>query len=57
MPAHSEVCPICGGGGMMPNPDPTCIGALMKCHGCGGCGWITVQDPPPYIPIVEDGKE
>ena len=22
----------------------------VSCYGCGGCGWITVQDPPAYVP-------
>ena len=55
--AHAEICPICGGKGVVPNPDPTCCNDAVNCQGCGGLGWVTVQDPPLYIPIEKKYQE
>jgi hypothetical protein len=47
--AHSEICPICSGKGKVDKN-----GKEETCHGCGGSGWITVQDttcPYPVYPI------
>ena len=58
--AHAEKCPLCGGSGQIETPPPkdsTQASLNTKlCHGCGGSGWVTVQDPgvpyiPPYIPV------
>ena len=40
---HSERCPVCGGTGKIPNPNPTAPVEVV-CHGCGGCGWVAVKD-------------
>lgn len=51
--AHAEKCPVCNGTGktIEANEDKN-----LKCHGCNGLGWITVNDghnwyPQPYIPV------
>jgi len=54
--AHVEICPICRGKGTVPNPDPKVWGEQITCHGCGGCGWVTVNDLPPHIPAVSWDK-
>ena len=51
--AHAEICPICGGEGTLAKPDPKYAGAEIGCNGCGGTGWITIQDLSPHIPIVD----
>jgi len=33
--AHAEKCPVCDGSGQY---------EFRECHGCGGKGWITVED-------------
>lgn len=43
--AHAETCPLCGGtgnknGAPVDNP----IGTNETCGGCGGLGWVSVQD-------------
>lgn len=55
--AHAEVCPVCKGSGKIvtyeePGKTTTGGGMSQTCHGCMGTGWVTVQDPPYYIPIV-----
>ena len=44
--SHAERCPICFGKGNIftPNCYSTDGGTTETCHGCGGTGWITVQD-------------
>lgn len=45
--SHSEICPICNGKGKKQIFTPTSSSTmpiLEICNGCGGCGWITVQD-------------
>ena len=45
---HSEQCPVCNGAGKLwvpPPKDVTSINDTYKpCHGCGGTGWVTVED-------------
>ena len=51
--AHAEICPICNGEGQVKdkrNPSPH---AMKQCHGCGGTGWITVQEPSPIVPKID----
>jgi DnaJ-class molecular chaperone len=47
--SHAEVCPICHGSGKITdsltgytptNTEPN----TRYCHGCGGKGWVSVQD-------------
>lgn len=46
--SHAEKCPICCGKGIIHHDEryPLAMsGALKKtCHGCGGKGWVTVED-------------
>ncbi len=49
MMSHAETCPVCqGAGSKVPFEQPgftTTTGHLpVTCHGCHGCGWVTVQD-------------
>jgi len=48
--AHAERCPVCNGSGKrLERPPRECTLAtpiIYTCHGCGGLGWITVQDSP-----------
>ncbi len=65
--SHAQTCPICegrgtktearrweDGDGRITYPRP------LPCHGCGGKGWVTVEDGqhirvvPATIPIIED---
>ncbi len=41
--AHSEKCPVCKGEGLIHHTSTT-----VDCYGCGGRGWVTVQDPQGY---------
>lgn len=45
--AHAEICPVCGGSGCLPTTNDYSSSAKdtphKTCHGCGGCGWITVR--------------
>ena len=47
---HSELCPVCKGSGKTytsQSPDSTsAYGYYTVCHGCGGIGWVTVEDHP-----------
>jgi DnaJ-class molecular chaperone len=48
--SHAERCPVCGGQGKvqkLTNLWPTTAGFEETCHGCGGLGWVTVQDSRP----------
>ena len=50
---HKTTCPICNGEGQVKdkrNPSPD---AMKQCHGCGGTGWITVQEPSPIVPKID----
>ena len=53
---HSEICPICNGKGKIPNPENVTAPTKITCYGCGGLGWIPVQDDyyPYYPPIFPD---
>jgi DnaJ-class molecular chaperone len=43
--AHAEVCPICKGKGTIEKGGNTTDAKFpVTCHGCGGTGWITVND-------------
>ena len=42
--AHSEICPICKGSGKIKKD---------TCHGCGGKGWIEVNDYNIQIPPID----
>jgi len=46
--AHAEVCPICGGSGAIGAAIGYIPGTATDpiCHGCGGCGWVSVPDEP-----------
>ena len=41
------ICPVCNGSGKYGAPE-----ILRDCHGCGGKGWVEVQDSYPYVPYV-----
>lgn len=45
--AHAEKCPVCNGKGKIDD---------KTCHGCGGTGWIVIQDAPIYIPSHDKYK-
>jgi len=52
--AHAEICPICGGKGVIEKETNTTIGKVKKvCHGCGGKGWIEVRDEYPFYYEIE----
>ena len=45
--SHAEKCPICGGSGEKPRKEQCmddCYRQKPPCHGCGGNGWVTVDD-------------
>ena len=43
--AHAQKCPICSGEGTVEKDIGHGIGREdLTCHGCGGKGWITIQD-------------
>jgi hypothetical protein len=58
--SHAEKCPICNGAGKIFEPlcpDNTPASPYVKtCHGCGGLGWITVQDNTMTMPSYLDNK-
>ena len=41
--AHAETCPICWGSGKVQDPDGL-ASETKTCRGCGGSGWVSVQD-------------
>jgi DnaJ-class molecular chaperone len=42
--SHAETCPVCAGRGKT-KPDPLGNkGGERTCHGCGGSGWVIVED-------------
>ena len=51
--AHAERCPICYGTGKLTPPKIPYYTSdspqPQTCHGCGGLGWVTVQDPRPFL--------
>lgn len=45
--SHAEKCPVCCGKGYISPDVQTSYSAPIPnktCHGCGGQGWVTVQD-------------
>ena len=55
--AHAETCPVCGGRGSVAlgivDNTSTVQQYPLLCHGCGGLGWVTVEDSPlPAYPIL-----
>ena len=45
--SHSERCPVCYGSGKVTPPQDTYSTAVpqpIKCYGCGGLGWVVVDD-------------
>ncbi len=44
--AHAETCPVCQGTGKVYGVLETGAFPTQTCHGCGGAGWVTVQDTP-----------
>jgi DnaJ-class molecular chaperone len=45
--SHAEKCPVCQGFGHVLDlavPTATSRVPMRPCHGCGGTGWVTVQD-------------
>ena len=58
--AHAELCPVCNGKGRIRTGNAwtaTGEGQWKSCHGCGGTGWITIQDPKPFIPQIHNLEE
>jgi DnaJ-class molecular chaperone len=53
----AELCPVCQGkGGAIPNWDCWDYKTLVRCHGCGGRGWVEVSEDvkiPPKKVIME----
>ena len=45
--SHAETCPVCQGTGRVSVAGTHTIGRAQPCHGCGGTGWVTVQDELP----------
>lgn len=41
--SHAQVCPICGGSGLVPDFSGSTSTAPVTCHGCHGKGWVTVR--------------
>ncbi len=42
---HAEKCPVCKGAGKVSSNNASTTGPYFgTCHGCGGKGWVTVQD-------------
>ena len=60
--SHAQSCPICFGKGKIKDPDynPQLSGdpIMVTCHGCGGRGWVQVEDTyPPKNPYVNPHKD
>lgn len=43
--ARAVLCPVCEGSGHAQPPDY--FTDMVDCHGCGGKGWVQVDDTPP----------
>ena len=60
----AELCPVCWGKGRLADGKGDRDSAFAEtCHGCGGKGWVTVQEhrsmPPfgsPFARKVFDGR-
>ena len=59
--SHAERCPVCYGSGKYTppaNPNSSAVPQPQICHGCGGKGWVELNDyttpnpwvSPPYVP-------
>ena len=46
--SHAERCPVCYGSGELPEKNRLSETKPTICHGCGGSGWVTVQDTPSH---------
>lgn len=44
--AHAEICLICCGKGKLPDDGKSTAVYERPCYGCGGLGWVTVEDMP-----------
>ena len=48
----AQLCPVCNGSGTIAIPPPkdstSNIWGSKTCHGCGGKGWIVVEQPTMY---------
>jgi DnaJ-class molecular chaperone len=60
---HAEICPVCGGRGKVMSPVnswTTAVSYEQTCHGCSGCGWVTVKDHPGFHDVdkfyPDDGR-
>jgi len=42
----AQLCPVCNGKGTTPNDEQYSTSSAPEkvCHGCGGCGWVSVPD-------------
>lgn len=50
---HAEKCPVCWGSGKVAGPPSTGTAVIdtgQTCHGCGGRGWVEVQDQQYIYP-------
>lgn len=58
--AHVQKCPICGGKGQIQDETQltTTCPSTKTCHGCGGKGWVEVQDNENavYWPPIDYGN-
>jgi DnaJ-class molecular chaperone len=60
---HAEKCPICDGNGVMAEGPAFLYPTAPICHGCGGKGWVEVNDVPhgwichPCEPAPTDSPE
>lgn len=55
---YPYICPVCRGKGVIENE----YGILVKCHGCGGKGWVEVNirifNPVPnYLPQKKPDRD
>ena len=50
--SRADLCPVCRGAGKVPGPyvNPADYTGIythpQTCHGCGGVGWVIVQEKP-----------
>ncbi len=50
--SHAELCPVCGGKGLLHKVDGTAT-VTTQCHGCGGRGWVEVGTCEPIMPPIQ----
>lgn len=52
------ICPVCNGSGKYYIPPPegctAAIGDYITCHGCGGKGWVEIEDEQSVYPYEPD---